>query len=265
MKIGICEKDLPLSLEENLKWITENRFDGFQIWPNKIKNPEEILKFCKNEGLVVSAIGGGPNLVNPEKMNETIEEFKKRIEIAILLETNIITAETKEKPEFLKEENAWKSCIEIVGKICELCEKNNIYLAIEPSGSCFIKDYYMWENLSKNINSKSLKVNYDPANILWAERDPFEGVYFLKEKIIHTHAKNIIRGKENGYKEGESRFSVRDVPLDTGEVDYRKYIKALKDICYKGFLTIEMHSKPDEDRREDILRSKRFLEEIIWR
>ncbi|WP_161997944.1 hypothetical protein, partial [Escherichia coli] len=92
-----------------------------------------------------SAIGGGPNLVNPEKMNETIEEFKKRIELAILLETNIITAETKELPDFLNEQEGWKWCVEIISRICELCEKNYIYLSIEPSGSCFIKDYYMWE------------------------------------------------------------------------------------------------------------------------
>jgi sugar phosphate isomerase/epimerase len=67
MKIGVCEKDLPFGLEENLKWIIENKFDGFQISPNKVKNPNELKKICKEEGIIVSAIGGGPNLVNPEK------------------------------------------------------------------------------------------------------------------------------------------------------------------------------------------------------
>jgi L-ribulose-5-phosphate 3-epimerase len=196
-------------------------------------------------------------------MEETIEEFKKRIELANLLETNIITAETKEKPEFLKEEEACKWCIEIVSKICEICEKNNIYFAIEPSGSCFIKDYFMWKRLSNLVNSNFFKVNYDPANILWAKRDPIEGVYFLKGNIIHTHAKNIIFGNELGYKEGESEIFVRDVLADKGKVDYEKYINALKEIGYNGFLTIEMHSKPNEDRREEILQSKRYIEKIL--
>jgi L-ribulose-5-phosphate 3-epimerase len=264
MKIGVCEKDLPFSLEENLNWIIENKFDGFQTWPNKVKNPNEIKKICKEEGIIISAIGGGPNLVNPEKMKETIEEFKKRVELAILFETNIITAETKEKPDFLKDEEAWKWCVEIVSKICEICGKNNVYLAIEPSGSCFIKDYFMWEKLSNLVNSDFLRVNYDPANILWAERDPVEGVYFLRENIVHTHAKNIIfNNEELGYKEGESKISVRDVPADKGKVDYVEYIKALKKIGYKGFLTIEMHSKSGEDRREEILQSKRYIEKIL--
>ncbi|MCL5408988.1 MAG: hypothetical protein M1135_03095 [Candidatus Omnitrophica bacterium] len=78
MKIGICEKDLSGNLTENLKWIIENKFDGFQIWPDKVKNKKEakkIFKICKNEGVVISAIGGGPNLVNPETKEKTIEEF----------------------------------------------------------------------------------------------------------------------------------------------------------------------------------------------
>ncbi|MCM8767323.1 MAG: TIM barrel protein [Candidatus Omnitrophica bacterium] len=88
---------------------------------------------------------------------------------------------------------------------------------------------------------------------------------FLKDKIVHTHAKNIIRGRDDAYREGESKIFVRDVPADLGEVDYRSYIKALKYIGYKGFLTIEMHSRLGEDRRQDILKSKKFLEELIGR
>lgn len=263
MKIGVCEKDLPLNFEENFKWIVRNGFDGFQIWPDKIKNPSELLKMCKNEGIVISAIGGGPNLVNPDEMEKTIEEFKRRIELAIKLETFIITAETKEKPEILTYEEAWKWCTEIVRRICDECEKENIYLAIEPSGSCFIKDYFMWIELYKRVSSKNLKVNYDPANILWAGKDVIEGVYILKENIIHTHAKNIIFGKEEGYIEGESKIKVRDVPVDEGEVNYMSYIKALKEIGYDGFLTIEMHSRKGEDRRKDILKSKIYLEKLI--
>ncbi|MCD6220564.1 sugar phosphate isomerase/epimerase [bacterium] len=263
MKIGVCEKDLPGNLEENFKWIVENGFDGFQIWPDKVKDAKELLNMCKNEGILISAIGGGPNLVNPETKNITIDEFKKRIEIAVSLESNIITAETKEKPEKLSEEEAWKWCCEIVREICEECKKGGIYLAIEPSGSCFIKDYFMWKQLSDRVKIENLKVNYDPANILWAGRDVIEGVHFLKKDIAHTHAKNIIFGKEEGYIEGESKIIVRDVPLDEGEVDYKEYINSLKEIEYDGFLTIEMHCKKGEDRKEDILKSKKYIEKLI--
>lgn len=263
MKIGICEKDLSGNFEENFRWIVENKFDGFQIWPDKVKNSKGLLNMCKSEGIVISAIGGGPNLVNPETMGKTMEEFKRRIELAVELESYIITAETKEKREDLTDEEAWKWCVDIVRKICEECEKEDVYLAIEPSGSCFIKDYIMWKQLYERVKSESLKVNYDPANILWAGKDVIEGVYFLKGNIVHTHAKNIIFGKEDGYIEGKSKISVRDVPADEGEVNYIEYIEALKKVGYDGFLTIEMHCKKGEDRRADILKSKSFLERHI--
>ena len=80
MKIGVCKKDLPGLLIDNLKWLSENKFDGFQIWPDKIKNPDELLLICKNMGLVISAIGGGPNLINPETMHESIDSYKKRMD-----------------------------------------------------------------------------------------------------------------------------------------------------------------------------------------
>ncbi|MFN4227736.1 MAG: TIM barrel protein [Candidatus Ratteibacteria bacterium] len=85
-----------------------------------------------------------------------------------------------------------------------------------------------------------------------------------KDKIVHTHAKNIIKGRKKGYREKESKISIRDLPANIGEVDYKSYINALKDIGYKGFLMIEIRSKPNEDRRKDILRSKEFLEQL-WR
>ena len=51
-----------------------------------------------------------------------------------------------------------------------------------------------------------------------------------------------------------------EVPLGEGNVDFDHYLKALDDIGYKGFLTIEREvgEKPEEDiaRAADFLKSK---------
>ncbi len=259
MKIGVCEKDLPGSLEENLQFIADNGFDGFQIWPDKITDVKELMKQSLELGLVISAIGGGPNLVKPEEKGKTLEEFRKRLDMAAETGAFIVTAETKEKPEGASEEDAWQSCTEIVKAVCSYAEKVGGLLAIEPSGSCFVKDYNDWIELANRVNSRVLKVNYDPANIIWAGKNPEEGVKRLGSNIVHTHAKNIAFDKEGGYREGTALRKIKDVPADKGEVDYRTYIKALKDTGYRGFLTIEMHHK----NTEDILESKQFLEKLL--
>ena len=63
-----------------------------------------------------------------------------------------------------------------------------------------------------------------------ADDDPVAGVYVLKDYIVHTHAKD-------GIKTGEKSFL--EVPLGTGGVDFDKYLAALDDVGYKGYLTIE--------------------------
>jgi len=259
MKIGICEKDLTGNLEENLKFIDENGFDGFQIWPDKITDVKELMKQCSELGLVISAIGGGPNLVKPEEKGKTIEAFRKRFDLAAETESFIVTAETKEKPPEMSEKDAWESCTEIVKTVCDYAEKTGGLLAIEPSGSCFVKDYNDWAELARRVDSSVLKVNYDPANIIWAGKDPAEGVKKLGSNIVHTHAKNVIFEKQGGYQEGTALRKIKDVSADRGEVDYRSYIKSLKDVGYQGFLTIEMHHKNEKE----ILKSRQFLEKLL--
>lgn len=259
MKIGVCEKDLPGSLEENLEYLAENGFSGFQIWPDKIKNVKELLKQCSRFRLVVSAVGGGPNLVKSEERDNVIEAFRMRFDLAAELGCFIVTAETKEKPPEMTEKEAWESCTKTVKAICSYAEKDGGLLAIEPSGSCFVKHAEDWLELARRVNSKALKVNYDPANIVWAGKDPAEGVRTLGSNIVHTHAKNIVFDRQKGYQEGTNSLIVRDVSAGKGKVNYRAYVQSLKDAGYRGFLTIEMHHK----NKEEILESKRFLEKLL--
>ena len=74
--------------------------------------------------------------------------------------------------------------------------------------------------------------------------DQIGGVNILKDYIIHTHAKD---GKKNN---GE-------VPLGEGDVDFEKYLEALKNINYDGFFVIEREA--GENPVKDIITAKDFL------
>jgi len=252
VKIGLCEKDLRGSLRENLEWIAEHGFKGFQIWKPRILGEgltaKDVLRMAEDLGLEISAVGGGPNLVDPKVADETVDLFRGFLDLAVELGPRIVTAETKAKPEELSEEDAWKYTTETISKICEHAEDVGAVLAIEPSGPCFIRDYDMWLELYRAVGSECLKVNYDPANIVWAGRDPVEGVRALGEHIVHTHAKDISFLGDVEHEE------LHDVPAGQGLVDYPAYLAALKEVGYDGYLTVEMHAG-ERDRREDILRA----------
>ena len=99
--------------------------------------------------------------------------------------------------------------------------------------------------------------------------DPVKAVYNLKDYIVHTHAKDgrmltkkspeVIYGLEEDKMLNCKAFE--EVPLGTGNVDFPAYLKALEDVGYKGYLTIER--EVGENPAKDIETAVKFLRGII--
>jgi sugar phosphate isomerase/epimerase len=99
----------------------------------------------------------------------------------------------------------------------------------------------------------SLKVNYDPANMLVNGFDPVKGVIPLSQLIVHTHARDAR-------KTTVSR-GAQEVPLGSGDVDWLSLVASLTAIEYRGFLTIE--SEPRTGRLAEIERAVAFLRRMM--
>jgi len=79
-----------------------------------------------------------------------------------------------------------------------------------------------------------------------------EAVYILKDYIIHTHAKDGLKTYDG--TNGER-------PLGQGVVPFHKYLTALKDIGYDGYLTIER--EVGENPKADIQLAYDYLTECL--
>ena len=102
--------------------------------------------------------------------------------------------------------------------------------------------------------------------------DPVQAVYTLKDYIVHTHAKDGIMlcktdpqiiydfFAEGGIGDLRLEEYFKEVPLGQGNVDFDRYLAALQDIGYQGYLTIEREvgSDPAADIQlaVDFLRGK---------
>ena len=105
------------------------------------------------------------------------------------------------------------------------------------------------------LGAKGLRVNLDPANLVMvAHDDPVKAVYTLKDYIVHTHAKD-------GIVTDKTPHGWLEVPLGTGGVDWNNYLKALCDIGFNGYLTIER--EVGEQPAEDIGMAVRFLKQKL--
>jgi L-ribulose-5-phosphate 3-epimerase len=113
----------------------------------------------------------------------------------------------------------------------------------------------------------------DPANfVMVTAEDPVKAVYTLKDYIVHTHAKDGVMKKytdpeiiynffaEGGIEDLNLRDYFEETPLGMGAVKFDEYLKALADVGYKGFLTIEREvgGQPEADIRlaVDFLKQK---------
>ena len=264
MKIGLCEKDLRGSIHETLGWAAGQGLAGVQIWKPRLDreglDAPTFQSMAAGLGLEITAVGGGPNLVDPAAAADSIERFKAFLDLSVALGPALVTAESKAKPGGLDDDRAWASTIETVRRICDHAESVGAVLAIEPAGPCFIRDCERFVRLRQAVGSPALKVNYDPANIVWAGRSVVDGVRLVGPDIVHTHAKDIGRVVAGAADTADEQYM--DVPAGEGLVGYEAYLTALREVGYDGWLTIEMHAGP-APRLDDIARAKDNLERLL--
>ncbi len=106
-----------------------------------------------------------------------------------------------------------------------------------------------------DVGSANLKINFDPANmILYGMGDPVSALLTVGSRVVSVHCKDGIPPKQDGDLGLEQ-------PLGSGKVDYPAFLEALKEIGYKGILSIEREEPHIERREEDIRHAVKFLRE----
>jgi sugar phosphate isomerase/epimerase len=109
------------------------------------------------------------------------------------------------------------------------------------------------------LNDPSLKVNFDPANMLLYDMgDPIRAVEILGPDIRSVHMKDARRPTVSG-QWGE------EVPLGQGEVNIPKFVQALKRNAFHGPLIIEREVGDQAGRLRDVAAGLAYLRDCLAR
>lgn len=249
---------------------------GIQVYATKGEmSPENLVgekrsdfkKLVADNGLVISALCGdlGGGFGNRDENPERVEKSKRIIELAKELGTDVVTTHIGVVPQDSNHER-YKIMQEACFELSRFADSLDAHFAIEtgPETSAVLKGFL------DSLGSTGVGVNLDPANLVMVTGDdPAGAVYNLRDYTVHTHAKD---GKQLYYKDPEIVYglvkdslvtgpSFLEVPLGEGSVDWNKYLAALEDIGYKGFLTIER--EVGDNPEKDIITAVDFLKNMM--
>lgn len=275
-KLGVMHGNYGLPFDEVLEKAARLGLEGIQL--SRIRDEfapgnmpparlKEVLDQVKSHGLVFSAICGEQlyGFTERERNAQLIENSKRILDMAKELETNIVTTHIGVVPDDTGSET-YKVMQEACFELAEYADSLQAHFAIEtgPEVSATLKVFL------DTLGSRGVAVNLDPANLVMVVGDdPVQAVYNLKDYIVHTHAKDgkrLRKGDVNHLyataqaEQYHGEYLV-ERPLGRGDVGFPKYLAALKDIGYSGFLTIER--EVEDFRAEDIAYGAGYLRGLI--
>ena len=268
--IGVMLESFKLPIPEAIKKAKELGAEGIQVYATYGElSPHNLVGAKRKEFLdmVISALCGdlGKGFHDPAKNPELIEESKRILDLAKELETNVVTTHIGVVPSDPANER-YQIMQEACFKLAQYADSLDAHFAIEtgPEESAVLKKFL------DGLHSTGVAVNMDPANLVMVTGDdPVQAVYNLKDYIVHTHAKdgrrNYYRAPEEVYGLVEAEMlaspSFTELPLGTGNVDFPAYLKALDEIGYHGFLTVER--EVGDTPEKDIQTAVEFLQKLI--
>lgn len=260
MKIGVIIESFKKNFEESIDAAVKIGAQGIQAYAtfgflelssmNREKT-DYVKDYVTSNGLEFSAICGdyGKGFANEAENRKLIDDSKRILDLAKELGCDIVTTHIGTVP---REENATKEVIRTACReLAQYADSIGSCFAVEtgPEPAAVLGDFL------DSLGAMGVRVNYDPANLAMVScDDPVAGVYTLKKYIVHTHAKD-------GVNLGPKKW--HEMPLGKGSVDFDKYLCALYDIGYNGYLTIER--EVGDTPEADIVTAKEFLIEKINR
>ncbi len=280
MKIGIISDSFRLDLRQGLKRAAELGANGVQIYavsgemaPENLTAQQRIdLKnYIKDLGIEVSALCGdmgGSAFTNPADNVWKVERSCRIMDLALDMDCSVVTTHIGVVPSD-PNHPVYAIMQDACRKMGEYGDKVGCKFAIEtgPEKSTILRPFL------DSLGCKSMCINLDPANLIMvAGDDPVQAVYNLAPYIVHTHAKDgkmlyyknpeaIYDAHFEGPKSVETAQSYIELPLGEGGVDWDKYLQALRDIGYDGYLTIER--EVGDDPAKDIAMAVDFLKARI--
>jgi protein FrlC len=258
-------------LDEVIKRLSRMGYDGIEIgcasphaWPDYLSadRRKEIKQLLRSHNLNVSAMlpapGGGPGM-NPsapskEERTFTIKHYKDVVRLAHEWECPTVIWVAGWAVFGTQQSEAWKYSTNALVEVARYAKELGVTMVVEPTPT----DSNLVETaddallLAEQTGENNVKVMFDTFHALYRNEVPSDYVYRMRDKLHHIHISDVDR-----------------LPPGQGTCNFDAVLKALKEIDYQGYLSMEVgfHTRkadPDWYASTSIEYLRTKLNEIQW-
>ncbi|MFL6381011.1 MAG: sugar phosphate isomerase/epimerase family protein [Nitrososphaeraceae archaeon] len=117
----------------------------------------------------------------------------------------------------------------------KVAEEYGVKILVEPEPGLLLQNSEQFLKFIKNINSHYVGLNFDMGHFFCVREDPAALIYNLAEHIGHFHLADIAHTRVHNHL----------IP-GQGAVDFASIFKAISEINYQGFITVELYPYQDD-------------------
>ena len=247
-KLAILTDEVSQDLEAVIRFAREEKLDGIEVRSLFGKafrdlshdDLRTIAAATKDAGLAIAGAASPVfkcNLDAPNEIAEHVELFKRSVEAAQILGTDLVRVFAFLRRPLPATSDDLARAASHFGKLFEFVRGTGIRVGIENEASCIVgnaaETAEFWRHLPPNEEGTLV---WDPCNCLYldGEEDPVGEAFDAVAGLVgHVHIKDARR---NG-----SKAAPTCIEVGTGQLDFPRHFRALKTNGYRGWVTLETH------------------------
>ena len=271
--LGVITDGISIDFEHALKIMKNNNLTQAELqylWDkevgdfnkSEVAKIEDLLKRYEMEVSCISrhnfaGVGVHEIEIGDSTYNLHMEKFKECIGMAQRLNSPLVRIMSFRKEMVLFGEHgaekwnvsdgAWNKLIELLTPVVKLAKEEGIMLVVETGNNAMITSCFLGRKLIDDLETKHLKVLWDPANALYCGENPSKNALdsMVGGYLGHVHMKDV--------EVAIHQATIKCVALGEGQMapHLSKIADRLEEIGYNGSMSLESVYRPDGGDFED--------------
>ncbi len=202
-----------------------------------------VKDMVARSGIRISSLAWYQNLLDPDKAKrkKLVADARKVIDAANALGVEVVcTLAGMPMPGKDKMKTIEEDAPGVFGPLAEYAAGKGIKIAFENWYATNIQNLAHWQRIFEVVPAANLGLNFDPSHLHWQGIDYLGAVDEFKQRIFHTHAKDVeikqhVLRRLGNQANGWWRYCIPGY----GEIAWGVYIARLREAGYDGVLSIE--------------------------